>query len=154
MSPPPLANATLPGWPHFDADQIDAVRGVLDSGRVNYWTGEHGRLFEREYADHVGVGHGIALANGSVALELALYALGIGPGDEVIVTPRTFIASASSIVIRGATPVFADVDPISSARRAKCSRRSRHPRRISSRRASRWRACCSCRTRRKRRSVS
>ncbi|MCP5300196.1 MAG: DegT/DnrJ/EryC1/StrS aminotransferase family protein [Chromatiaceae bacterium] len=113
MSPPPLANATLPGWPHFDADQIDAVRGVLDSGRVNYWTGEHGRLFEREYADHVGVGHGIALANGSVALELALYALGIGPGDEVIVTPRTFIASASSIVIRGATPVFADVDPIS-----------------------------------------
>jgi dTDP-4-amino-4,6-dideoxygalactose transaminase len=92
-------------------DEIAAVQQVLASGKVNYWTGTEGREFEREYAAYVGVDHGIALANGSVALELALRALHIGAGDEVIVTPRTFIASASSIVICGAAPVFADVDP-------------------------------------------
>lgn len=109
QSNPPDARS-LPGWPSFDDEQIEAVRDVLASGKVNYWTGDQGRQFEREFADYVGVNHGIALANGSVAIELALHALGIGPGDEVIVTPRTFIASASSIVICGATPVFADVD--------------------------------------------
>ena len=100
----------LPPWPSYTEEEIAAVHEVLASGRVNYWTGDEGREFEREFADYVGVAHGIALANGSVAIELALIALGIGPGDEVIVTPRSFIASASSIVIRGATPVFADVD--------------------------------------------
>ena len=100
----------LPAWPHYAVDEIDAVQQVLASGRVNYWTGEEGRAFEREYANHVGVEHGIALANGTVALELALRVLGIGAGDEVIVTPRSFIASASSIVVCGARPVFADID--------------------------------------------
>ena len=97
-------------WPYFDEEQVNAVADVLRSGKVNYWTGEHGRMFEREYADYVGCRHGIAVANGTVALELALYALGIGAGDEVITTSRTFIATASCIVVRGATPVFADVD--------------------------------------------
>lgn len=83
------------------------------SGKVNYWTGEECRRFEAEYAEHVGVRHAIALANGTVALELALYALGIGPGDEVITTSRTFIASASCAVMRGAKPVVAEVDPVS-----------------------------------------
>jgi hypothetical protein len=94
-------------------DEINAVAAVLGSGRVNYWTGEEGRRFEEEYAQHVGVRHGIALANGTVALELALHALGIGPGDEVVTTSRTFIASASCAVMRGARPLVADVNPIS-----------------------------------------
>lgn len=97
-------------WPSFDEEQVNAVAEVLRSGKVNYWTGDHGRMFEREYAEYVGCNHGIAVANGTVALELALFALGIGPGDEVITTSRTFIATASCIVVRGATPVFADVD--------------------------------------------
>ncbi len=97
-------------WPHFTAQDIAAVSGVLASGKVNYWTGSECREFEREYAGKLGVRHAIALSNGTVALELALYALGVGPGDEAIVTPRSFIASASCAVMRGATPVFADVD--------------------------------------------
>ncbi|MGB5614486.1 MAG: DegT/DnrJ/EryC1/StrS aminotransferase family protein [Sedimenticolaceae bacterium] len=105
------SHRVLPTWPTYADDEIAAVQQVLASGEVNYWTGTEGREFEREYAAYVGVDHGIALANGSVALELALRALDIGVGDEVIVTPRTFIASASSIVICGAAPVFSDVDP-------------------------------------------
>jgi dTDP-4-amino-4,6-dideoxygalactose transaminase len=97
-------------WPCFEADEIEAASRVLASGKVNYWTGDEGRAFEREYAAHLGVKYAVALANGTVALELALYALGIGPGDEVITTSRTFIASASAVVMRGATPVVADVD--------------------------------------------
>lgn len=108
-----VRTASFPAWPHYDEDEIAAVAAVLRSGRVNYWTGEEARCFEREYAEHVGVRHAIALANGTVALELALYAFGIGPGDEVITSSRTFIASASAAVMRGATPVIADVDPVS-----------------------------------------
>lgn len=103
-------DAGLPPWPHYDEDEVEAVAAVLRSGKVNYWTGEQCRLFEREYAEYVGCSHAVSLANGTVALELALHALGIGPGDEVITTSRTFIASASCAVARGATPVFADVD--------------------------------------------
>ncbi len=77
---------------------------------MNYWTGPEGGLFEKEFADYIGTRHAVAIANGSVALELALKVLGIGPGDEVVTTPRTFIASASSAVMVGARPVFADVD--------------------------------------------
>ncbi len=98
-------------WPHFQEDEIEAVANVLRSGNVNYWTGEESRQFEREFAEFAGCSYAVAVANGSVALELALYALGIGAGDEVIVTPRSFVASASSVVLRGAKPVFADVDP-------------------------------------------
>ena len=99
-------------WPFFSKDQIDAATLVLQSGKVNYWTGTEGREFEKEFAAFTSCSHAIALANGTVALELALYVLNIGAGDELIVTPRTFIASASCIVMRGATPVLADVDPI------------------------------------------
>ncbi len=97
-------------WPHFEADEIEAVTSVLRSGKVNYWTGEEGRKFENEFAEYVGTKHAICVANGTVALELALHVLGIGPGDEVITTSRTFIASASCIVMRGARPVCVDVD--------------------------------------------
>lgn len=102
--------AAFPSWPHYSAAEIEAVARVLRSGRVNYWTGEEARSFETEYAQAVGARHAIALANGTVSLELALAVLGIGEGDEVITTPRTFIASASCAVMRGAIPVFADVD--------------------------------------------
>ena len=98
-------------WPHFDDEQIAAAAAVLRSGKVNYWTGAEGRAFEQELARACGARFGIALANGTVALDLALHVLGIGPGDEVVVTPRSFIASASTVALRGARPVFADVDP-------------------------------------------
>ena len=100
-------------WPWFAADEIEAVASVLRSGRINYRTGEEGRLFEKEFAAFAGCKHGVAVANGTVALELALHALGIGAGDEVVVPSRTFIASASSVVIRGAIPIIADVDATS-----------------------------------------
>ena len=100
-------------WPYFDEDEIAAAERVLRSGKVNYWTGEECRTFEQEYADFVGAKHGIALANGTVALELALHALDIGPGDEVVTSSRTYIASASCVTMRGARPVVADVDPVS-----------------------------------------
>ncbi len=108
--PTPHQYANAP-WPFFDADELAAVQRVMVSGKVNYWTGTEAREFEREYAEYLGVKHAIALHNGTLALELALYAFDIGIGDEVITTSRTFIASASCIVMRGATPIIADVDP-------------------------------------------
>lgn len=105
-----MLNTPLSPWPSFSDEEIDAVRAVLRSNRVNYWTGQEGRDFEREFAAWCGGAHAIALANGTLALDLALTALDIGPGDEVIVTPRSFIASTSTVVNRGATPVFADID--------------------------------------------
>ncbi len=86
------------------------MRDVLASGKVNYWTGRECAAFEEEFAAYIGCRYAVSLANGSVALELALHALGIGPGDDVVVTSRSFIASASCVVLRGARPVFADVD--------------------------------------------
>ncbi|MBB3229546.1 DegT/DnrJ/EryC1/StrS family aminotransferase [Halomonas stenophila] len=97
-------------WPCFTEEEARAVEEVLLSNRVNYWTGHQGRDFEREFAESLGCEYAIAVSNGTVALELALRGLGIGPGDEVIVTSRTFLASASCIAAVGATPVFADVD--------------------------------------------
>ncbi len=100
-------------WPSLSEDEVEAVSVVLRSGKLNYWTGEEVRQFETEFASFAGCRHGIAVANGTVALELALYSMRIGPGDEVIVPSRTFVASASCAIMRGAKPVFADVDPIS-----------------------------------------
>jgi len=100
-------------WPFFGQDEIEAAAAPLHSGKVNYWTGTEGREFEKEFASFARCKYAIALANGTAALELALFALGIGNGDEVIVTPRTFIASSSCCVMRGAIPILADVDPVS-----------------------------------------
>jgi len=105
-----VLNTSFPPWPSFSQEEADAVQRVLLSNKVNYWTGNESREFESEFAQYVGSKFAIALANGTLALDLALNALGIGPGDEVVVTPRTFIASISSVVTAGATPVFADVD--------------------------------------------
>lgn len=96
-------------WPCFTEEEQEAVARVIGSNRVNYWTGQEGRAFERDFAEWIGSARAVALANGTLALEVALKALGIGPGDEVIVAPRTFIASVSCVVNLGATPVFADV---------------------------------------------
>ncbi len=109
----PVRSEALPPWPHYEQEELDAVRDVLVSGKVNYWTGEECARFEEEFAAYVGCRHAVALANGSVALELALHVLGIGAGDDVVVTSRSYIASASCVVMRGARPVFADVDPAS-----------------------------------------
>jgi dTDP-4-amino-4,6-dideoxygalactose transaminase len=97
-------------WPQFAEDEIEAVARVLRSGKVNYWTGEECRSFEREYAAQTQRQHAIAVANGTLALELALEAFGIGAGDDVITASRTYVASASCAVMRGARPVIADVD--------------------------------------------
>lgn len=97
-------------WPSFEPDEIEAASSVLRSGKVNYWTGEECRLFEREYAAATHRRHGVAVANGTLALELALHAFGIGPGDDVVTASRTYVASASCAVMRGARPVVADVD--------------------------------------------
>lgn len=105
-----MLNTAFPPWPCFTQEEADAVRDVLLSNRVNYWTGTIAREFEQDYTRHTSRRHAIALHNGSLALELALYAFGIDAGDEVVTTPRTFIASASCVVMRGARPVFADVD--------------------------------------------
>jgi hypothetical protein len=100
-------------WPFFAGDEIEAAVRVLRSAKVNYWTGTEGRDFEKEYAEYTGRNYAVAVVNGTLALELALRVLGIGPGDEVITSPRTFIASASCAVAVGARPVFADVDRVS-----------------------------------------
>lgn len=97
-------------WPCFSREEEDVVAHVLRSGRVNYWTGKEGRKFETEFAAFCNTEYAVTLSNGTVALELALRALDIGPDDEVIVTPRTFIASISAILMVGAIPVFADID--------------------------------------------
>ncbi len=100
-------------WPSFENDEIQAVIDVLKSGNVNQWTGQEVSSFEREFAQYIGVDYAIALANGSLALDIALKAFNIEEGDEVIVTPRSFVASASCVSLRGAVPVFVDVDPVS-----------------------------------------
>ena len=100
-------------WPYYSPDEIAAVTEVLASGKVNYWTGEETRHFEREYAAAAGCEHAVAVCNGTTALELAIQALDIPPGSEIITTPRTFIASASCAVMRGCVPVLADIDPVS-----------------------------------------
>lgn len=111
-----MLSGPFPPWPNFTQEEADAVSKVLLSGSVNYWTGQEGRTFECEFAEFAGTKHAIALANGTLALDLALHGLGIGSvnggftSDEVIVTPRSFMASVSSIVNAGARPVFAEVD--------------------------------------------
>ncbi|MEZ8145404.1 DegT/DnrJ/EryC1/StrS family aminotransferase [Enterovibrio norvegicus] len=105
-----MLNTSFSPWPSFTQEEADAVSQVLLSNKVNYWTGNECREFEKEFAAWTGCEYAIALGNGTLALDLALKTLGIGPDDEVVTTPRTFLASASSIVTAGATPVFADVD--------------------------------------------
>ncbi len=105
-----MLNTPFSPWPSFSEEEANAVRDVILSNKVNYWTGQECRAFEKEFAVWADSEYAIALTNGTVALDVALQALGIGAGDEVVVTPRTFLASVSSIVNAGAVPVFAEVD--------------------------------------------
>ena len=105
-----MLNTPFSPWPSFTEEEANAVRDVVLSNKVNYWTGQECREFEKEFAAWSDSKYAVALGNGTLALDLALKALGVGVGDEVIVTPRTFLASVSSVVTAGATPVFADVD--------------------------------------------
>ena len=97
-------------WPHFDDDDIKKATEILKSGKINYWTGFEGREFEKEFSSYIGVEHSVAVDNGTNALILAAHALGISHGDEVIMSPRTFVASAFSVMHLGAKPVFIDID--------------------------------------------
>lgn len=106
-----MLNTPFSPWPCFTEEEADAVRQVLLSNKVNYWTGTECRNFELEFAAFANASHAVAVANGTVALDLILRGFSIGAGDEVIVTSRTFLASATSIVTVGAVPVFADVEP-------------------------------------------
>ena len=105
-----MLNTAFEPWPSFTEKEADAVKNILLSNKVNYWTGQECREFEKEFASFSGTKYAVALANGTVALDVALKALQIGTGDDVIVTSRTFLASASSIVTAGANPIFADVE--------------------------------------------
>ncbi|MGL6419295.1 DegT/DnrJ/EryC1/StrS family aminotransferase [Aeromonas allosaccharophila] len=105
-----MLNTAFSPWPSFTQEEADAVSQVILSNKVNYWTGNECREFEKEFAAWADSDYAIALANGTLALDVALKVLGVGAGDDVIVTPRTFLASASAIVTAGANPVFADVD--------------------------------------------
>ena len=105
-----MAEQKIQNWPVYDNEEIEKVKDVLSSGKVNYWTGKEGRLFEQEFAAWVGVKYAVALANGSVALTAAYKSLGLKPGDEIITTSRTFIATSSTAILLGVKPLFADVD--------------------------------------------
>ncbi|PTA50714.1 aminotransferase [Shewanella morhuae] len=105
-----MLNTPFSPWPSFTQEEADAVSCVLLSNKVNYWTGNECREFEKEFAEWTGTEYAIALCNGTLALDVALKALGVAAGDDVIVTPRTFLASASTVVTAGANPIFADVD--------------------------------------------
>lgn len=105
-----MLNTPFAPWPSYTDEEAEAAKRVLLSNRVNYWTGDEGRAFEEEFAAFAGTRRAVAVANGTVALDAALRATGVGPGVDVVVTPRTFVASASAVVNAGARPVFADVD--------------------------------------------
>lgn len=105
-----MLNTKFSPWPSFTEEEAEAVKQTILSNKVNYWTGQECREFEKEFAEWSGSQYAIALANGTLALDVALKALGICVGDDVIVTPRTFLASASTVVTAGANPIFADVD--------------------------------------------
>ena len=105
-----MLNTKFSPWPYYTDEEIDSVKNVMQSGRVNYWTGDECRNFEKEFAIWSDTKYAVAVGNGTLALDVAFKALHIKEGDEVIVTSRTYIASISSIVNSGAIPVFADVD--------------------------------------------
>ncbi len=107
---PKAVTTALPHWPQFDEDAIAAVTAVLRSGKVNYWTGLKGMEFEEAFAAWQGSTYAVSCATGTAALHVALSALGIGPGDEVIVPSYTFIATSFAVVQAGAIPRFADVN--------------------------------------------
>ena len=106
----PVNSKAFPTWPQFEESTVLKVADLLRTGKVNYWTGKVGMEFEEEWAKWLGVNHAISVANGTCALHTALASMGIGPGDEVICTSYSFIASSFCALQAGALPVFVDVD--------------------------------------------
>jgi dTDP-4-amino-4,6-dideoxygalactose transaminase len=105
-----MLNTSFSPWPCYTSEEANAISKVLLSNKVNYWTGSVSRSFESEFAKWAETKYSVAVSNGTLALDLALVAIGVGPGDEVIVTPRTYIASVSCVINAGAIPIFADVE--------------------------------------------
>ena len=99
----------FPAWPQFDKKTDKKVLDILHSGKVNYWTGPVGMQFEEAWAKWLGVKNAVSVSNGTAALHVALTALGVGAGDEVICTSYSFIASSFCALQAGALPVFCDV---------------------------------------------
>jgi len=108
-----MLNTKYSPWPNFSETESAIVAEVLRSNKVNYWTGNKGKEFEQKFSQWVGAKYAVGLANGTLAIEVALRALGVGAGDEVIIPPRTFMATASAVSIIGAIPIFADIDSVS-----------------------------------------
>ena len=94
----------------YSKKQIFDVVRLLNNNKTNYWTGNHGRLFETEFSKYHVLKYSICVSNGSVALEIALKALDLKKNSAIIVTPRSFIISASCVLNVGLKPIFADVD--------------------------------------------
>ena len=109
----------IESWPYFDEEDATEIKRCLTSGKVNYWTGNQGKQFEEDFSKKFNIKHSIALANGSLALDLAYRSLKLQSGDEFITTPRTFIATIAAGVNLNAKPIFADVDPNSGCITAK-----------------------------------
>ncbi|MEV6105504.1 DegT/DnrJ/EryC1/StrS family aminotransferase [Streptomyces sp. NPDC051940] len=108
----PVRTAPWPEWPPpATPEQRERLLAVLDSGQWGATNGPEVEDFAAAFAHAVGAAHGVCTVNGTVGLFLALRAVGVGPGDEVIVPAYTFVASASAVVLAGARPVFADVLP-------------------------------------------
>lgn len=107
----PLRTAPWPVWPRFDEREERALLEVLHSRRWGSLAGDKVTTFEQRFAEFQGARYGVCVPNGTLALQMALHALGIGPGDEVITSPYTFIATASAALALGARPVFVDIEP-------------------------------------------
>ncbi|MDR3621585.1 MAG: DegT/DnrJ/EryC1/StrS family aminotransferase [Paludisphaera borealis] len=107
----PVRRASFPGWPRTDARDENNLLEVLRSGRWFRGGGDKVNQFETAFAELTGAKHCVAVANGTSALTTTLSAIGVGPGDEVIVPPYTFIATVNAVMLQYALPVFVDVDP-------------------------------------------
>ena len=123
----PVCTAPFPAWPDYDATSADAVAQVVTSGRLNYWTGTCGMDLERRFVEDLGARHALVTTNGTIALELALRALGVGAGDDVVVPARSFFATCACAVAVGARPVFADIDAVSGVLNAETVRAALTP---------------------------
>ena len=100
----------ISSWPYFSDEEVSAVSDVLRSGLVNKWSGKITNSFEKEFANYFKLDNALTIANGTLALEAAYEVLNFNEGDEIITSPRTFIATASAAILKGAKVKFADVD--------------------------------------------
>ncbi len=107
----PLRQTPFPSWPIWDENEERQLLEVLHSGQWGMLSGTKVHAFERAFADYQQAKHGICVVNGTAALEVSLAAVGVGPGDEVITTPYTFVATVNAALSLGAIPILVDVDP-------------------------------------------